>query len=311
LKAGLFDLERFKPSGGAPMGRITSFTAVWLTALFLAFNPAWADPNLSDRQNYEEGIKLHQQGKFQDAYEFYFRDMSPTVKTQKWLADYKDKYLNPAQPYVAPSAAPITSEPAAVSAAQAKFSPKKKTSIFFGVGYDVPVGPEEFGDLYKMGANFGFGVGTKVSRITTVQFDFHYASFGLNERAMLDELYAWTRDPDVYDFEISGGAIHNMSALMNAKLHFTGSDAKTKPYFIGGLGFGIWSNAESVISYQGDSEPVAGTSDTYFEVRVGFGLDIRLNESTVLFIEDNGYSIVTEGDNATFGSLDLGLRFNI
>jgi outer membrane protein W len=288
------------------MSRIKALVISSMAVLCLGPNRIWADPNLSDTQNYQEGIKLHQQGHYEDAYEFYFKDMSPTPKNQKWLSDYQMKYLVTAQP-----ALPKANEPVAALTTASPSSTAKKTSLFFCLGGAAPVGPEEFSTFWKAGTNGGLGVGLKVTRITTVQFDLHYSSFALDGKEMNNMLYRVTRDPDAYSVDYAGGAAHILSALVNAKLHFTGSDAKVKPYFIGGLGIGVLSTGETTVSYLGDYEIVPSYSESKLEVRLGLGIDFKIGPSTFFFIEDNGYSLATEDESTTAGSFDLGLRFNI
>lgn len=261
-----------------------------------------ADPNLTDKENFEKGSELHQRGKYQDAYDLYFKDMSPTPKNLKWLEDYRTKHLSGA----------ISNMPDTVGHSRAPVSkPFQNTSVFIKTGLGVPVRPDEFSDYWKMGYGFGGGVGTKVSRITTVQVDVQHTVFPLNETKFQDELYLLTGNPDAYNVRYSGGDSIITTVLLNARVHFSKSDAKVKAYFIGGLGIGIVTITDATVYYRGDSEMVNGSSENKLALRLGFGVDFKVGKHAYLFLEDNGISIATEGESTAYGCLDLGLRFDL
>lgn len=70
-----------------PIVFLLCFTLTFINTICLA------DPNLSDTENFQKGSLLHQKGQYQDAYDLYFKDLSPTAKNKKWLGEYKEKFL--------------------------------------------------------------------------------------------------------------------------------------------------------------------------------------------------------------------------
>ena len=272
-----------------------------------------ADPTLSDTENYKEGIELHRKGKYEEAFEFYFKDLSPSPKTQKWLDDYKAKYVD-RKPQDAPPL-PGTYQPEQdlpdssdeVPPSRPENHPRiGQTVLILSGGLSSPFSPDTFTDYWNSGGDFGVGVGYKMTRITTLLFEIHQSRMPLDEDAMAEYLF-WNPPADI---RMSGGCFKVTTFLMNARLQFTGSDAPVKPYFIGGLGYGhVVLDDLDVVSSSG-SGTLEGDSETDLTLRMGFGVDFRLSRSTFLLIETNGITVSTEGDSTGFNRLDLGLRFD-
>jgi len=72
--------------------RLTRYFCLMLSILMLVVFPAFADPDLSDQENIKKGNNLASEGKHQEAFDLYFKDLSPTPKHKTWLEKYKKKY---------------------------------------------------------------------------------------------------------------------------------------------------------------------------------------------------------------------------
>jgi hypothetical protein len=271
-----------------------------------------ADPTLTDSENYKEGIELHRKGKYADAYEFYFKDLTPGPRTRRWLDEYKAKYVDavPSEvPSLPPSYQPDQALPSVRtgSSSAAGTGPRVgQTILILSGGLALPFSPDTFTEYWNSGGGFGIGVGYKMTRITTLLFEIHHSRMSLDEDAMLEHLFWYP----VTGARLSGGSFNFTTFLMNARLQFTGSDAPVKPYFIGGLGYGYVLLEDLDVSYGGSRETLEGDSETDLAIRMGFGVDLRLSRSAFLFFETNGITVSTEGDSTGFNRLETGLRFD-
>ncbi len=303
-------------SGEKPMNRLPCVLAVVLMFVWVASPPAvWADPNLADKENYAEGIKLHQQGKYKDAYEFYFKDMTQTPKTVEWLKNYREQYLSPdalnqtpgekasdPNPLVQGSASEGTTAPPRASA-----STSKGSYVYVNTGMSSPLTPEEFNDFWKSNVSIGCGFGLGLTKITVLVFDINYNSFPFNENA-----YARTFGTASDDIRASGGAVNNFLGTLNAKFKLSSRDPSVNGYGIVGLGIGSIGFGNVTVMRGNELIGILlGTTETKAAMRFGLGLEIKINPKTKFYLETNGVSVFTQGDATNYNMLKGGFQFRV
>jgi len=279
---------------------------VLLAALVWAAVSAWADPALSDHENFERGTKLHNEGKYQEAYDRYFKDLTPTPMNEKWLKDYRAEYL-------------LSSgdAPADGNGGFKDLRPpgpgksRKPYSLVVRLGMDVPTTPSDFSTYWKGGMCFGVEFGRKVGRLLTISLDLSQHRFPVDEKAYQDYFYALTGNPESYNIHISGGRLDITSFQEKAKIHFSGRDPALNGFFTAGLGYGWVVTHDALLTYQGDSQPAQGSSEGNLYVSLGLGMDMRLAPGRYLTLEYGGASVATKGDPTGFAALTCGFRYDL
>jgi len=274
--------------------------ALAILAALLLNSICMADPYLSDGENYKRGAELYRQGHYQEAYDLYFIDMSSTPKNKRWLANYRDQLAAGETPELSQAGFSAPDKSAIVRLAPGRLPFKPKMSVFFSLGAAAPTAPREFEEYWKIGGNAGAGLGIVVSRITTIQAEIQCSSFSI-DKGEFDR-----------DLRLDGGTTHTTSFLLNGKFNFMGSEGKVNPYIIAGAGVGECKIDDTTIVYPDDSvETVRGSSESQFEMRIGFGLDVPLSDLAIVYFESNGFGLATDYESTSWGTLNLGMRFEI
>ncbi len=172
---------------------------------------------------------------------------------------------------------------------------KLPDSIFVNIGGATPVNPASFTADQANGYNGGIGFGFGISRIFQLVIDANADTFPLNT----------SQFPG-----IGGGAIRIGTLFANARLRFIAEDNPVVPYFIGGLGGATVTQDSFTLN---GSTLISSTSNTNGALRVGLGIDIKLNKGFALFVEDNGIGISGSngGSNISYNSFRLGGKFNL
>lgn len=175
-------------------------------------------------------------------------------------------------------------------------------SLYPSFGVSTPMKSEDFQDYWKPGGNVGFGFGVKLSRLTELVFDLNYCKHELDNEELMKDAGLGS-----LGLTTSGGDATLGSVLMNARILFTGSDAKVKGYFIGGLGVGFATIGDYTVSNGTLTLTLPSQSDSGIALRLGLGLDFRLGKTTWLFVESNGVGVAGDEDNGNDGGITVNL----
>lgn len=189
-------------------------------------------------------------------------------------------------------------------------APVGVASLFVYGGVDTPYSPSDFTESWKRGGNFGLGAGYKITRITTLLLDYHYSKYGFNKSGFISK-FSREYDYHLNDVSLSGGDTSIVLVLGNAKLHFTGSDAQVKGYFIGGFGIGTVKTNDVWILSSNSPEIVRGSLESALTARLGMGLDIRLTPTMFFFLETSGIAVGAKNGTITYNLLNAGLKFDV
>jgi len=184
--------------------------------------------------------------------------------------------------------------------AQARYSPE-----FYGYGgISFPAGPDEFTDYWRMGFNFGGGIGVPVNPNLTLVGYVAYNTFRFDDDKFLRD-YGFAG----YGISISGGEASILVFSGNLKANL-GPGGQVRPYLCGGGGFFRLSLSDiTVYAVTGESETVEGTSETAFSILLGAGIEIPIGARMDLFAE-GGYTIgFTEDESTSMFPVKLGIKF--
>lgn len=178
-------------------------------------------------------------------------------------------------------------------------------SLYTSLGSSTPArNSDDFQEYWKPGLNLGAGVGVRMSRLTELVFDLNYCKHELDDEEFLED-----NNLDGFDLTSTGGDVSIAAFLMNARILFTGSDAKVKGYFIGGLGVGFVSVDDYSIGDGDLTITSPGHSDSNVALRLGLGLDFRLGSKSWLYLESNGFGVAGEDEGVLVNLFKLGFKF--
>jgi opacity protein-like surface antigen len=172
---------------------------------------------------------------------------------------------------------------------------KVENSIYINLGGSLPLSPASFTSGQSFGYNGGLGLGIGVSRTFQILLDANADNFPLNTSGS----------------SVSGGALRVFTFLANARLKFTPENNRVVPYGIAGVGASLVAQDSSVAG----STTFPGSSNTYFVIRLGLGLEFKMSDYASLFVEPNGLLVFSANNsgagNLLFNSFRLGGKFNL
>jgi len=180
-----------------------------------------------------------------------------------------------------------------------------KFEVYGDAGISFPIGPENFSKYWKMGFNFGGGVGYRypLNSDVTLITDFGFNRFSLNRDKMLQDM-GWVD----HGTSISGGDIAIITFSENLKAIVPTSSTKVTPYLCGGAGLLIFS-VNDIVSNDGEIEG-KGHFKALFSILLGGGTDIAIGERTDLFIEGK-YIGFTGYVNRQIFPIKIGIKYKI
>jgi len=180
-----------------------------------------------------------------------------------------------------------------------------KFEVYTDAGISFPIGPEDFSKYWKMGFNFGGGVGYRypLNSDVTLITDFGFNRFSLNRDKMLQDM-GWVD----HGTSISGGDIAIITFSENLKAIVPTSSTKVTPYLCGGAGLLIFS-VNDIVSNDGEIEG-KGHFKALFSILLGGGTDIAIGERTDLFIEGK-YIGFTGYVNRQIFPIKIGIKYKI
>lgn len=179
-----------------------------------------------------------------------------------------------------------------------------KPEFYGNSGISFPIGPDEFSDYWRMGFNFGGGIGYPISPNLSLVGYFDFNNFRFDDDKYLRD-YGFAG----YGISISGGeaSIITLSGNLKATLHTTTSSVH--PYLWGGIGFFKLSIGDITIYGPGGAVSVEGDSESAFSVLVGGGIDFVIGERMDLFIEGKYVIGFTEGESTQMFPVKFGIKF--
>lgn len=191
-------------------------------------------------------------------------------------------------------------------AATAVGQEEKKATLSLSGGLSFPSQPRVFSDYWKMGFNFGAGLGYALSPFLSLSGSFDYNNFAFNEEGFLKD-YGISG----YGITVSGASATIISVLGNLKVSLTPAMESVSPYFLGGIGFFSVSTSDVTVSAGGSSATAKGDSESAFSVLFGAGLDIPAGEATKVFLQV-AYGIgFTKVDNTNYLPLKAGVTLKL
>ena len=155
-----------------------------------------------------------------------------------------------------------------------------KDSIFFNVGGSLNA-------INTQGVNFGVGFGFGLSALTQFVLDANLDNF-----------------PTINGQQTQ----RTITLLPNIRFRFLAKDNPVVPYLIGGIG--VAYGEQDALTY-GGSVTYPATSSVNAVTRLGLGMDIRLDELTALYLEDNENILLGGYGNWSYNSLRLGGKLNL
>ncbi len=164
------------------------------------------------------------------------------------------------------------------------------------LGVTMPFSPGNFTQSYNTGYNGGIGIGWGISRNFQLVLDANVDIFPF-------------KFLDVTGTPVTGGRLLVGTLLANARLRFTNENNPFVPYFIGGLGPAYVNRDALESAYVFFTHPAS--SSINFALRLGIGLDLKLNDSSSLFLESNVIGVPNTYEGSLIhDSFRLGAKFS-
>jgi len=179
-----------------------------------------------------------------------------------------------------------------------------KYEFYANSGISFPMGSNEFADYWRMGINFGGGIGDSISPILTLvaYFDFNKFRFD-DDKFLRDNGYSG------YGISISGGGASIITLSGNLKATLQTSPSSLHPYFCGGIGFMKLFLDDVTVYWLGESATIEGDSESNFSVFFGAGIDFVIGKRMDLFLEGKYAIEIAEGEKAQIFPIKLGIKF--
>lgn len=181
-----------------------------------------------------------------------------------------------------------------------------KISVYVNSGVSLPMNPEIFSDYWKMGFNFGGGVGYSFTPNLSVVGSFGYNSFAFDEDGFLDAFGMGETG-----ISVDGASASIITGSASIKASFLPAGSAVSPYGIAGAGLFKLTLSETTVSYMGISETVPEVSETKAGAHFGAGLDYMLNEKIGLFIEGIYGIGLTEGESTGYVPIRVGASIQV
>ena len=180
-----------------------------------------------------------------------------------------------------------------------------KFEVYGSAGISFPIGPENFSKYWKMGFNFGNGIGYSLNPNLTLITYFDFNSFSLDGDKFSQALQnAGLVDPGT---SISGGGISIYTISENLKMTLPTGQSPVHPYICGGEGL-FELSAHNMKSNNSELEG-EGYSETDFSVLFGVGADIAMGERVSLFVEVKDVIGFTEDENMEIFPIKIGIIY--
>ena len=165
---------------------------------------------------------------------------------------------------------------------------ERHRDIVVGLGLSFPLSPQNFSELWNVGYNIGGGLETSLSPIVNLGASFEYNNFALDN----DKVISYYRLA-VDGYRLSGRSVSIVTVSPFIRARFYRDREKASPFLIAGLGYLfesttdlVFSSGSSVVSSRGDSRGA-------FSLRIGFGVDIPLNQRAGIYLQSefvNGFT---------------------
>ena len=191
-----------------------------------------------------------------------------------------------------------------VAIANASAQGTNKPEFYANSGISFPTGPDEFTDYWRMGFNFGGGIGYSVSPNLTLVGYFDFNNFRFDDDKFLRD-YGFSG----YGISISGGEASIITLSGNLKATLQTSPSSLHPYFCGGIGFFKFSIGDVTVYEPGGSATAEGDSESAFSVLFGAGIDFVIGKRMDLFIEGKYAIGFTEDGSTQMFPIKLGIKF--
>lgn len=178
-------------------------------------------------------------------------------------------------------------------------------SFYFNFSGVAPDSPEGFSTDWGAGGSLGVAYGFGLNKMTSIVFSAQYSTFPLT-----------LTYPGL---TLSGGGIHTLMFLVNGKFILIGQGNPVAFYLIAGLGPSEFISdaltGTNNSTGQTATETTTAFSETDFALRLGIGIDIRLNNGIALYLESNGVDTfvsprVTSDGYISNGMFSLGMKFD-
>lgn len=178
-----------------------------------------------------------------------------------------------------------------------------KLEAYGNSGISFPTGPDEFTNYWKIGLNFGGGIGYTVSpNFTLVGY------LGFNNFRFDDESFLRNYGLSGYGISVSGGEASIITISGNLKIILQTNLSSVYPYFCGGIGFFKLSINDAIVYGPGGSSIVKGNSESTFSFLFGAGIDFVIGKRTDLFIEGKYVIGFTKGESTQMFPIKLGIK---
>jgi len=191
-----------------------------------------------------------------------------------------------------------------------------KPVVYVGGGIGMPLSPAFFKDYWKMGINFGGGVGITVGPKMELIGKVHFYNFPSDMDKLLVYLDIFTPD-ELAALKAAGIDISGMNTKFLAfGADFKYSFSKTEeigfqPYSIVGLEMVNIKYSDLKVSGGGAeiSVPVGFGSVTKFGFSGGLGFDYMFSPTMGFWLNGRVGMVLTEGDSFTYLPFQAGLKF--
>jgi opacity protein-like surface antigen len=194
-------------------------------------------------------------------------------------------------------------------------------------GFVFPSSPMTFADYWKMQYGGGISVGMDLSESMTLLGAFEYYRFTLNKDGIskgFDTPYM--RDIWIFN-DVSSNPSADPSSVMTGSANVRVSPLKTSgmlsPYFVAGAGVMRFSLSEialpmtSVLSINGSDismtaqRRITGGDNTSAFFQFGMGIDFRLTQTILMFVEGRYTSGLNKGLGTTYLPITAGMKLRL
>lgn len=183
---------------------------------------------------------------------------------------------------------------------------EKNFDLYFSGGLSFPSKPQAFADYWKMGLNFGGGLGFDLSPSISIVGFVDYNNFAFDEKGLLQSIGL-----SGSGVLINGGSASIFTISGNLKILFNATPRVTTAYFIGGAGFFSVSTADVKVTYQGVSASVKGESESALSFHLGAGIEVPVGETTNIYVEGQYGIGLTKNESTNYIPVKLGVKLKI
>ena len=173
-----------------------------------------------------------------------------------------------------------------------------------GGGPAIPSTPEGFTQIYKTGWSIAGGMGFIISPLVVLTGSVEYSRFPFDDADFV-RLFGFSNS----GYVISGGDRSIITATMNTRFLLSRNRNMVCPYFVAGIGFAHFSQAEATVA--GFSPIIGAHSESAVLIHGGGGIDIPASDHVSLFLEGRYDLALIQMNTTAFWPISAGIRVGV